>query len=267
MGPLVQRRALVTGSTSGIGLVIAKALVAQKYSLMIHGRVARDSDGEEICARLADSAPDNNKNIKISFDGADMRDVGQIERLMHKCDDVFGGLDVLINNAGVQHVAGIQDFPDQKWDEIIAVNLSAYFHTAKLALPGMINRGYGRIINVSSTQGIVGSVKKSAYVASKHGVIGLTKVIALETAPYDITCNALCPGFVMTPLVKEQIELKMAEQKNVNFAQAEHDFIVDKHPNGRFVQAEELANVVMMLIDTPSMTGANIVVDGGWTAQ
>jgi len=257
-------RALVTGSTSGIGLTIAKALAAQNYHLMIHGKVAKSSDGSELCAQLKDLCPD--KNNIIDFDDADMRDKAHIMRLMGKCNDTLGGIDVLINNAGIQHVANIQDFDDAKWEDIIAINLSAYFHTIKQALPDMLQKNYGRIINIASTHGIVASAQKCAYVASKHGVIGLTKVVALETASHNITCNALCPGFVMTPLVQKQIEAQ-ALQNGTSIAQAEHEFIADKHPNGRFVQAEELVNAITMLINTPSITGASIVIDGGWTAQ
>jgi 3-hydroxybutyrate dehydrogenase len=247
--------ALVTGSTSGIGLAIATALGREGAKLMINGF----GDAAEI-ARVRDE-------LGAIHDGADMADPAAIERMMMRCADELGPPDILVNNAGIQHVAPIEDFPREKWDAIIAINLSAAFHSIRLAVPGMRAKGWGRIVNTASAHSLVASPNKSAYVASKHGVVGLTKTVALETARDGITVNCISPGYVWTPLVEKQIPDTM-KTRGLTREQVMEDVLLAAQPTKRFVTPEEVAALALFLCreEARSITGANLSVDGGWTA-
>jgi 3-hydroxybutyrate dehydrogenase len=247
--------ALVTGSTSGIGLAIAAALAGNGAKLMINGF----GDGAEI-ARICGE-------LGAVHDGADMADPDAIERMMRRCGEELGPPDILVNNAGIQHVSPIEDFPSDKWDAIIAINLSAAFHTIRLAVPGMRAKGWGRIINTASAHSLVASPGKSAYVAAKHGVVGLTKTAALETARDGITVNCVSPGYVWTPLVEAQIPDTM-KARGLTREQVMEDVLLAAQPTKRFVTPEEVAALALFLCgeEARSITGANLTVDGGWTA-
>jgi 3-hydroxybutyrate dehydrogenase len=247
--------ALVTGSTSGIGLAIAKALAAEGAKLMINGF----GDPAEIERECAD--------LGALHDGADMSKADEIERMMRRFADELGGPDILINNAGIQHVSPVQDFPPEKWDAIMAINLSAVFHTTRLAVPGMKAKNWGRIINTASAHSLIASPNKSAYVAAKHGVAGFTKTVALETAQDGITVNCISPGYVWTPLVEKQIPDTMAA-RNLTREQVMNDVLLAAQPTKRFVTPEEVAALAVFLCrdEARSITGANLSVDGGWTA-
>jgi 3-hydroxybutyrate dehydrogenase len=247
--------ALVTGSTSGIGLAIAGALAANGARLMINGF----GDGQEI-ARICDE-------LGAVHDGADMADPDAIERMMRRCGEELGPPDILVNNAGIQHVSPIEEFPPEKWDAIIAINLSAAFHTIRLAVPGMRAKGWGRIINTASAHSLVASPGKSAYVAAKHGIVGLTKTVALETARDGITVNCISPGYVWTPLVEAQIPDTM-KARGLTREQVMEDVLLAAQPTKRFVTPEEVAALSLFLCgeEARSITGANLSVDGGWTA-
>ena len=247
--------ALVTGSTSGIGLAIAAALAGNGARLMINGF----GDGQEI-ARICDE-------LGAVHDGADMADPAAIERMVRRCGEELGPPDILVNNAGIQHVAPIEDFPRDKWDAIIAINLSAAFHTIRLAVPGMRAKGWGRIINTASAHSLVASPGKSAYVAAKHGIVGLTKTAALETARDGITVNCISPGYVWTPLVEAQIPDTM-KARGLTREQVMEDVLLAAQPTKRFVTPEEVAALALFLCgeEARSITGANLNVDGGWTA-
>ncbi len=254
--------AVVTGSTSGIGLSIACELVKHHASVVLNGFGAM----QEIAALVTElSSLGKGKAVHCA---ADLTKVEDIEELIRFTKDTFGRLDILINNAGMQYVASIEEFPVEKWNQIISLNLSAAFHTTRLALPVMRQHGFGRILHIASTHGLVGSSGKSAYVASKHGLIGLTKVIALETATENITCNAVCPGFVLTPLVEAQIRDKMATS-GVGFDEASESFVSDKQPSKKFVPREEIAAACLYLVsdNASQVRGAQLVIDGGWTIQ
>lgn len=251
------KTALVTGSTSGIGLGIAKVLAQAGAQVVLNGF------GDSSHARAEVAALG-----KIpGYHDADLRDVGQIEAMMHYAESTFGGVDIVINNAGIQHVAPVEQFPVDKWNDIIAINLSSVFHTTRLALPGMRQRGWGRILNVASTHGLVASAGKSAYVAAKHGVIGLTKTTALETATSAITCNAICPGWVLTPLVQQQIDARIAAGASPE--QARHDLLAEKQPSLEFVTADQLGELALFLCSEAAaqVRGAAWNMDGGWVAQ
>ena len=252
------KTALVTGSTSGIGLAIADALARQGADVMLNGF----GDHRSAQAQIA------RHGHGVSYHGADMSKPGEIADLIEQTVSTFGGIDILVNNAGIQHVAPIEAFPVEKWDAIIAINLSSAFHTTRLALPHMRARGWGRIVNVASVHGLVGSVQKSAYVAAKHGIVGLTKVVALETAEQPITCNAICPGFVLTPLVQEQVAMRAAAL-SVDDEQAKRALLQEKQPSGEFVAPEQLAGLVVFLCSEAAaqVRGAAWNMDGGWTAQ
>src|SRR6478609_7728279 len=224
------RRALVTGSTSGIGLGIAKALASQGCDLMLNG-FGEPGATEELRGKLA-----REFSVSVFYNGSDLSTTAGCISLISDAEAKLGGVDVLVNNAGVQFTARIEEFPPERWDAIIAINLSAAFHTTRRALPGMRERGWGRIINIASAQGIVASVEKSAYVAAKHGLVGLTKVTALETAESGITCNAICPGWVLTPLVQKQIDAR-ATQQGVSNEAAKKSMLAEKQPSGEFVTA------------------------------
>ena len=247
--------ALVTGSTSGIGLAIARALAAEGAKLMINGF----GDAADI-ARECDE-------LGALHDGADMSRPSEIERMMKRCADELGGPDILVNNAGIQHVSPVEDFPVDKWNAILAINLSAVFHTTRLALPAMKARGWGRIINTASAHSLIASPNKSAYVAAKHGVAGFTKTVALEAARDGVTVNCISPGYVWTPLVENQIPDTM-KARSLTREQVMNDVLLAAQPTKRFVTPEEVAALALFLCrdEARSITGANLSMDGGWTA-
>jgi len=247
--------ALVTGSTSGIGLAIAKALAAEGARLMINGF----GDPADIAREC--------EEFGAIHDGADLSDPGAIERMMRRCADELGGPDVLVNNAGIQHVSPVETFPPEKWDAVIAINLSAAFHTIRLALPGMKAKGWGRIINTASAHSLVASPNKSAYVAAKHGIAGLTKTVALEAARDGVTVNCISPGYVWTTLVENQIPDTM-KARGLTREQVMNDVLLAAQPTKRFVTPEEVAAFALFLCrdEAGSITGANLSMDGGWTA-
>ncbi len=256
------KSAIVTGSTSGIGLGIAKALAAQGAQIMINGL----GDAEQIEATR--TAIESEFGVQCLYDAADMTKPVQIAAMVARAAAAFGSVDVLVNNAGIQHVSPVEDFPDDRWDAVIAINLSAVFHGIKHALPHMKRQGWGRIINVASVHGQVASVNKAAYVASKHAVVGLTKTVALETAGSGITCNAICPGWVLTPLVAAQIRDR-AERSGRSFEQEAELLLSEKQPSKIFTSPEQLGGMAIFLCSetAANITGINLTSDGGWTAQ
>jgi 3-hydroxybutyrate dehydrogenase len=260
--PLQNKVSLVTGSTSGIGLGIARALAGAGSSVILNGFGKPD----EIAAAQEGIASDF--GVKVTYSGADMSKPDSIAEMMAMALDKFGAVDILVNNAGIQHVAPLQEFPVAKWDAILAINLSSAFHTTRLALPSMLANKWGRIINIASAHGLVGSPFKSAYVAAKHGMLGLTKVTALETAEQGITCNAICPGYVYTPLVEAQIE-GQAKVHGIPREQVIREVLLAQQPNKRFATVEELGGIAVFLASNAagSITGTAIPVDGGWTAH
>ena len=262
MSMLKGKTALVTGSTSGIGLGIALALARQGANIVLNG--FGDVDGPKAEVQEAGKAHD----IKIGYHGADMSKAEQIADMMKYAAAEFGRVDILVNNAGIQHVAPIQDFPIEKWDSIIAINLSSAFHTTRLALPAMQQANWGRIINVASVHGLVGSAQKSAYVAAKHGIVGLTKVTALENATSGVTCNAICPGWVLTPLVQKQVDAKAAAQ-NISNDEATKQLLGEKEPSLQFTTPEELGELAVFFCSASgnNVRGVAWNMDGGWTAQ
>jgi len=253
---LQSKVALITGSTSGIGLAIARALATEGAKVMLNGFGDAD-DIERICRELGGI-----------HDAADMSDPAAIERMMRRCAEELGGPDILVNNAGVQHVSPIDEFPPEKWDAIIAINLSAIFHTSRFAIPGMKAKGWGRIINTASAHSIVASPNKAAYVAAKHGLAGFTKTVALETARDGITVNCISPGYVWTLLVEQQIPDTM-KARALTREQVMNDVLLAAQPTKRFVTPEEVAALAVYLCrdEARSITGANLSIDGGWTAQ
>jgi 3-hydroxybutyrate dehydrogenase len=256
------KNALVTGSTSGIGLGIAEGLAAQGVNLVLNGF----GDAKEIEALRAGLAA--KFGVKVLYDGADMSKADQIEAMMHKAEKDLGGIDILVNNAGIQHVAPVDEFPVNKWDAIIAINMSSTFHTTRCALAYMKKQGWGRIINIASAHALVASPFKSAYVTAKHGVMGFTKTVALEVAEKGITVNAICPGYVLTPLVEKQIP-DTAKARGITEEQVKRDVLLAAQPTKRFVTVEELAGTTIFLCSdaAASITGTNISVEGGWTAH
>jgi 3-hydroxybutyrate dehydrogenase len=260
--PLEGRAAVVTGSTSGIGLGIAKVLAEHGAAVMLNGFGDRD----DIAKTVAGLADDH--DVDVAFDGADMSKPDMIARLVEQAEIRFGQIDILVNNAGIQHVAPIEEFPTAKWDAVIAINLSAAFHLTRLVLAGMKSRGYGRIVNVASAHGLIASPFKAAYVAAKHGLVGLTKVTALEGAEAGVTCNAICPGYVWTPLVEKQIE-DQAKSHGIPRDQVIRDVLLTNQPNKRFATVEEMGALAAFLCSdgAASITGAALPVDGGWTAH
>lgn len=253
---------LVTGSTSGIGLEIATQFAKKNANIIFNG-MGKKEDIAHVKETL-DSLGQGN----ALFHGADLTKVDEIEDLIHFAKKNFGRLDILINNAGMQHVSPIEDFGVGMWDKIIALNLTASFHTIRLALPIMRVQNYGRIINMASTHGLVASAGKSAYVATKHGILGLTKVVALETAEVNITCNAVCPGFVLTPLVEAQIRDTM-KISGKNFEEASAEFVGDKHASKKFIPVEDIGAACLYLASdhASQIKGTQIILDGGWVAQ
>ena len=255
------KTALITGSTSGIGLGMARALAAQGANIMLNGF----GDAAQIEAVKKEITA---LGVAVDYHGADMTKPREIEALIGAAAKRFGAVDILVNNAGIQHVAPIESFPDERWDAVIAINLSSSFHTIKHALPLMKARGWGRIINISSAHGLVASVQKSAYVAAKHGLIGLTKTVALETANTGVTCNAICPGWVLTALVQKQIDARAAVSGQSG-AQAKTALVSEKQPDHEFVTPEDLGALAVFLCSDAGrvIRGAAYVMDGGWTAQ
>jgi 3-hydroxybutyrate dehydrogenase len=247
--------ALVTGSTSGIGLAIAKVLAGEGAKVMING-FGDPADIEREC-----------KAIGAIHDGADMSKPDEIERMMKRCADELGPVDVLVNNAGIQHVAPVDEFPPEKWDAIIAINLSSAFHTTRHAIPGMKQKKWGRIINTASAHSLIASPNKSAYVAAKHGIAGFTKTVALEVATSGITANCISPGYVWTPLVENQIPDTM-KARNLTREQVMNDVLLAAQPTKQFVTVDEIASLALYLCreEARSITGANLSIDGGWTA-
>ena len=253
---------LVTGSTSGIGLAIARALAAHGSAVVLNGFGDRQEIAETIAKLTSDYA------VHAFHSPADMTKPAEIEEMIEAAVETYGRLDILVNNAGVQHVAPIQEFPVAKWDAIIAINMTSAFHTTRLALPAMIKNRWGRIINIASAHGLVASPFKSAYVTAKHGVIGLTKTVALETAEQGITCNAICPGYVYTPLVEAQID-GQARAHGIPREQVIRDVLLAQQPNKKFAAVEEIGALTVFLASdaAASITGIALPVDGGWTAH
>ncbi len=256
------KNALVTGSTSGIGLGIAEGFAKEGVNLVLNG-FGNAAEIETLRAGMA-----SKYGVKVLYDGADMSNPGQIEAMMRKAAADLGGIDILVNNAGIQHVAPVEDFPLAKWDAIIAINMSSTFHTTRMAVPYMKSKGWGRLINVASAHALVASPFKSAYVTSKHGVMGFTKTVALEVAENGVTCNAICPGYVLTPLVEMQIP-DTAKARGITEEQVKRDVLLAAQPTKQFVTVEQIAGVAVFLCSdaAASITGTNISVEGGWTAH
>lgn len=254
--------AVITGSTSGIGLSIAMKFAEAGASIMLNGFGEPDKI-EELRASLKKTF-----NVSVEYLGVDLsQDIGP-QALVSQAYQAFGRIDVLVNNAGIQHVAPVETFPAEKWETILALNLSAAFYGIQAVLPFMKTQQWGRIINIASAHGLVASAFKSAYVAAKHGLVGLTKTVALETAQENITCNAICPGWVLTPLVEHQIQ-ERAQQQGISYAQASRDLLMEKQPSQRFVLPEEIGELAVFLcgLGGNSITGTSLSIDGGWTAQ
>ena len=255
---LKNKTALVTGSTSGIGLGIAKALAAQGANIVLNGFGDVDGPKTQVAAM----------GVKVAYHGADMSKPSEIDDMMKYAASEFGRVDILVNNAGIQHVARIENFPLERWDAIIAINLSSAFHATRLALPAMQAADWGRIINVASIHGLVASAEKSAYVAAKHGVVGLTKVTALENATTGVTCNAICPGWVLTPLVQKQVDAKAAAL-GISIEEATKLLLGEKEPSMQFTTPEELGALAVFFCSPAAnnVRGVAWNMDGGWTAQ
>ena len=256
------KSAIITGSTSGIGLGIAKIFAKEGINLIING-LGDPTEMEKVRAALA-----SEYGVKVLYSSANMSKPGEVRAMVKLAEESFGALDILVNNAGIQHTARTEDFPDEKWDAIISINLSSAFHAIKAALPGMQKRGFGRIINVASVHGLIASKEKIAYVAAKHAIIGMTKVIALENAKANITCNAICPGWVLTPLVEKQIADRAAKE-GISVESAKAELLGEKQPSGRFATPEQMGATALFLCSesASSITGISLPVDGGWTAQ
>jgi 3-hydroxybutyrate dehydrogenase len=254
--------ALVTGSTSGIGLGIARRLAAAGADLMLNGF------GDAVEIEKLRSGLAKEFGVRVAFASADIGKAEEAAGMVASAQSQLGRLDILVNNAGIQFVSPVETFPIDKWNAVIAINLSGAFYAIRAVLPGMKSRGYGRIINIASAHGLVASKEKSAYVAAKHGILGLTKVVALENAEADITCNAICPGWVLTPLVQKQID-ERAAQAGITVEQAKRDLVGEKQPNLRFATPEEIGDAAVFFCGPGSraVTGVALPVDGGWTAQ
>jgi len=260
--PFRSKVALVTGSTSGIGLGIARALAEQGADIMLNGF------GEASMINGLIQELSSMHGGRVLHHGADMSKPSEIEDMIRATESKLGRIDFLVNNAGIQHVSAIEDFPVDRWDAIIAINLSSAFHTTRCALSGMKKRGFGRIINIASAHGLVASANKSAYVAAKHGIVGLTKTVALECASTPVTCNAICPGWVLTPLVQKQVDARAAEKKISN-DDAKRDLLAEKQPSGEFVTPEQLGQLAVFFCSDAAtqVRGVAWAMDGGWTAQ
>ncbi|MGB8578931.1 MAG: 3-hydroxybutyrate dehydrogenase [Pseudolabrys sp.] len=256
------KAALVTGSTSGIGLGIAQSLAGAGCNVMLNGF----GDAQAIERERVQVA--NDFSVRAAFHPADLSKPADIAQMIEAATREFGAVDILVNNAGIQHTAPIENFPVERWDAVIAINLSANFHTIRAVIPQMRARNWGRIINIASTHGLVASTEKAAYVAAKHGVLGLTKVVALETATTNITCNAICPGWVLTPLVEKQIK-ERASRENISVDQAKNDLLSEKQPSHEFASPQQIGALTVFLCSEAAaqMRGAALPIDGGWTAQ
>ena len=254
--------ALVTGSTSGIGLAIARAFAKEGANLVINGF------GDKAEIEKERSGIESEFGVKARYSAADMFKHSDIVEMVAQAEKDFGSLDVLVNNAGIQYVANVEDFPVERWDAIIAINLSSSFHSIRAALPGMKKRKWGRIINIASAHGLVASGQKAAYVAAKHGVVGLTKVVAIETANAGITCNAICPGWVLTPLVQKQVDAR-AKEAGMSVEQAKVELLSEKQPMHEFSKPENIGALAVFLASdaAASITGSAYSIDGGWVAQ
>jgi 3-hydroxybutyrate dehydrogenase len=259
---LTSKTALVTGSTSGIGLAIATALAAAGADIMLNGF------GDAGAIETIRTGLEREHGIRASYNGADLTKPEQIAGLIDAMLESFAGIDILINNAGIQHTAAIEDFPPEKWDDILALNLSAAFHTMHRVVPHMRQRGWGRIVNTASVHGLVASREKAAYVAAKHGLVGLTKVVALETAGTGITCNAICPGWTLSELIQPQIDAR-AQAFGGDLEAAGRDLLKQKQPSQQFVTTGQIGALVVFLCSQAAaqITGIALPIDGGWTAQ
>jgi 3-hydroxybutyrate dehydrogenase len=259
---LTDKVALITGSTSGIGLGIARALAGAGANVVLNGF----GDPALIDKLLAEFKSQH--KVKVAYSAADMSKPAEIGAMVAQAARELGGVDILVNNAGIQHVAPVEEFPVEKWDAVIAINLSAAFHAIRAALPHMKARNWGRIVNIASTHGLVASAQKAAYVASKHGILGLTKVVALETATTGVTCNAICPGWVLTPLVQKQID-ERATRERIDPAAAKAKLLGEKQPSLEFATPEDIGAAALFLCSrgAAQVRGIALPVDGGWTAQ
>jgi 3-hydroxybutyrate dehydrogenase len=259
---LTGKSVIVTGSTSGIGLAIARAFAREGANLTLNGF------GEKGAIEKERAGIETEFGVKAIYSGADMTKPAEIAEMVKTTEKTFGGVDVLVNNAGIQFVAKIEDFPIEKWDAVIATNLSAAFHTTRVAIPGMKRRKWGRIINIASAHGLVASGEKAAYVAAKHGIVGLTKVVAIEAANDGVTCNAICPGWVLTPLVAQQIETR-AKAAGKTFEQAKNELVAEKQPMLQYTTPENIGALAVFLAGeaAATITGSAYSIDGGWTAQ
>lgn len=259
---LKNKTAIVTGSTSGIGLGIAEALAGQEANILFNGF----GDKGEIEKLVAATA--KKYGVKTDYSAADMSRPADIRDMVKQAEKSFGAVDILVNNAGIQFTSSVDSFPEEKWDAILAINLSAAFHAIKAALPGMKKRDYGRIINIASAHGLVASANKSAYVAAKHGLMGLSKVVALEVAALNITSNCICPGWVHTPLVQKQIDDRAAKD-GISKEQAQKELLSEKEPSQRFTKTADIGGLAVFLCSpaADNITGTHFSADGGWTAQ
>jgi 3-hydroxybutyrate dehydrogenase len=260
--PLKGKSVIVTGSTSGIGLAIARAFAKEGCNLTLNGF------GDKSAIEKERAGIEKEFGVKAIYSGADVTKPDQIAEMVKTTETTFGAVDVLVNNAGIQFVAKIEDFPIEKWDAVIATNLSAAFHATRVAIPGMKRRKWGRIINIASAHGLVASAEKVAYVAAKHGIVGLTKVVAVEAANDGITCNAICPGWVLTPLVQQQIEAR-AKAAGKTVEQAKDELVAEKQPMLKYTTPENIGALAVFLAGdaAETITGSSYSIDGGWTAQ
>ncbi len=258
----MKRKVLVTGSTSGIGLGIAEALAHAGCDVVLSGF------GEPTAIAALEQRLAQQYGVQVKHIAADLANAEECRSLASRAQAVFGGIDILVNNAGIQHVSPVQTFPIDRWNAVLAVNLSSAFHLTAVLLPAMLAAGYGRVINIASAHGLVGSKDKSAYVAAKHGLVGLTKVVALETAGRGVTCNAICPGWVLTPLVDAQIRERM-QHEGLERREAEAKLLEEKQPSGEFATPAQIGALALFLSTdaAASITGASLPMDGGWTAR
>ncbi len=257
-----EKVAVITGSTSGIGLACAEVMAESGINIAFHGLMS-DDEGNKLAAEMAEKY-----GIKTLFDGANLAEPEAIKRFMQRVEKELGRIDILVNNAGIQHTESLHEFPEEKWNAIIAVNLSSVFYTTKYAVPVMRKQGWGRIINIASVHGLVASLNKSAYVAAKHGVVGLTKVTALENAEHGITANAICPGWVDTPLIQAQIQAH-ADEKGLPYDEAKRSIVTTKQPVPDMANPRQIGEFIMYLSGDHASTisGAALPIDGAWTAQ